>query len=59
MARCLIIGSGLVGLSTAYELKKNGFDITIIDDEKPGQATKSAGGILFPLSPWENSKYIQ
>ena len=59
MARCLIIGSGIVGLSTAYELKKAGFDITIFDDEKRGQASKSAGGILFPLNPWENSKNMQ
>jgi len=59
MARCLIIGAGIVGLSTAYELKKADFDITIFDDEKTGQASKSAGGILFPLNPWENSKKMQ
>ena len=59
MARCLIIGSGIVGLSTAYELKKNGFDITIIDDKKPdGRTCKSCPPIvsrkiaIISLSPF-------
>ena len=59
MTKCLIIGSGIVGLITAYELKKSGCDVTIIDKQKPGQASMSAAGILFPLEPWENKKYMQ
>ena len=49
MTKCLIIGSGIVGLITAYELKNSGCDVTIIDKQKPGQASMSAAGILFPL----------
>ena len=59
MTKCLIIGSGIVGLITAYELKKSGCDVTIIDKQKPGQSSMSAAGILFPLEPWENKKYMQ
>ena len=59
MAKCLIIGSGIVGLSTAYELNNQGYKVTIIDNNKIGQASKSSGGILFPLSPWKNSKFMQ
>ena len=59
MTNCLIIGAGLVGLSTAYELQNSGFNITVVDNEKDGQASKAAAGLLFPLSPWKNSKYMQ
>tara|TARA_B100001996_G_C18658023_1_gene591953 strand:- start:121 stop:1122 length:1002 start_codon:yes stop_codon:yes gene_type:complete len=59
MTKCLIIGSGIVGLSTAYELNNQGYEITIIDNNKTGQASKSSGGILFPLNPWKNSKFMQ
>ena len=59
MTKCLIIGAGILGLTSAYELKKQGYNVTVIDNNKTGQSSKSAAGILFPLSPWENSKYMQ
>ena len=59
MTKCLIIGSGLVGLTTAYELIKQGHNVTIIDNSQKGQASKSAAGLLYPLSPWSNSRYMQ
>ena len=59
MTECLIIGAGIVGLSTAYELKKQGYKVTIIDKAKEGQSSKSAAGIIFPLKPWENLKFMQ
>ncbi len=59
MTECLIIGSGIVGLITAYELRKSGCKITVIESQKPGQASKSAAGILFPINPWENKKNMQ
>ena len=59
MTKCLIVGAGIVGLSTAYELKKKGFDVTIVDNNKKGQSSRAAAGILFPLSPWENLQYMQ
>ena len=59
MTKCLIIGSGVIGLSTAFELNNQGYHVTITDNNKVGQASKSAGGILFPLSPWKNSQFMQ
>ncbi len=59
MTKCLIIGSGIVGLSTANQLLKNNFQITIVDAKKKGQASKSAAGLLFPLNPWNSSEYLQ
>ena len=59
MTECLIIGSGIVGLVTAYELRKSGCKITVIENQRSGQASKSAAGILFPINPWENKKNMQ
>lgn len=59
MTECLIIGSGIVGLITAYELRKSGCKITVIESRRSGQASKSAAGILFPINPWENKKNMQ
>ena len=59
MTKCLIIGSGIIGLTTAYELSKAGHKVTIIYNDKNGQASKSAAGLLFPLNPWNNSKNMQ
>ena len=59
MTECLIIGSGIVGLITAYELRKSGYKITVIESRRSGQASKSAAGILFPINPWENKKNMQ
>ena len=47
MTKCLIIGSGIIGLTTAYELSKAGHRVTIIDNDKNGKASKSAAGLLF------------
>ena len=59
MTKCLIIGAGIVGLTTALELKRNGYDVTILDAEKEGRSSRSAAGIMLPLSPWKNSKKMQ
>ena len=59
MIKCLIIGAGIVGLTTAIELERNGYDVTIIDAEKEGRASNAAAGIMLPLSPWKNSKKMQ
>ena len=39
MTKCLIIGAGIVGLTTALELKRNGYDVTILDAEKEGRSS--------------------
>lgn len=48
-----IIGGGLIGMLTAYELAKSGAKVTVI--EKAASASESSwagGGILSPLYPW-------
>jgi D-amino-acid dehydrogenase len=48
MNSMIIIGSGILGASTAYHLAKMGVDVTIIDRNEPGQATEAAAGIVCP-----------
>lgn len=48
MKKIVIIGGGILGAATAYELSKSGAKVTIIDREDLGQATKAAAGIICP-----------
>lgn len=53
MADCVIVGGGLVGLTTAYTLNQRGLDITVIEQRRlGGSASWAAGGILSPMYPW-------
>ncbi|AXI08537.1 FAD-dependent oxidoreductase [Oceanobacillus zhaokaii] len=46
--KIIIIGSGILGASTAYYLAKQGADVVIIDRMQKGQATDAAAGIVCP-----------
>ncbi|RSD22344.1 NAD(P)/FAD-dependent oxidoreductase [Mesobacillus subterraneus] len=48
MKKYIVIGAGILGTSTAYQLAKEGKHVTIIDREEPGQATGAAAGIICP-----------
>lgn len=51
MAKGLIIGGGIIGLSIGRELHKRGYEITVIDKDKVGYgASWVAGGMLAPQS---------
>ena len=45
--RIIIIGSGIVGKSNAFELSKYGFDIKIIDQDEMSNSSNAALGILM------------
>lgn len=49
MKKIIVIGSGIAGTSTAYELAKRGVSVTLIDRNEVGQATQASAGII---SPW-------
>ena len=59
MAKCLVIGAGIVGLTTALKLVEKNHNVTIYDCNKIGQASNNAGGIMFPLSPWNDNSKMQ
>jgi len=48
MKKFIIIGSGILGASTAYHLAKSGVEVTVIDRKDAGQATDAAAGIICP-----------
>jgi glycine oxidase len=49
----IVIGAGVVGLSTALELLLRGASVSLIDKGPVGQESSWAGGgILSPLLPW-------
>ncbi|MFD0713549.1 NAD(P)/FAD-dependent oxidoreductase [Paenibacillus sp. GCM10027626] len=48
MKKFIIIGAGILGASTAYQLARLGADVLIIDRKHTGQATDAAAGIICP-----------
>ena len=46
----VIIGGGVIGLSTAWELARRGARVTIVDAGRAGQASWAAAGMLAPLA---------
>ncbi len=60
--KILVLGSGLLGVATAYELGKRGFDVTVIDRQKTAAAeTSFANGGQLSYShaePWANASIL-
>ena len=53
MNKVIVVGGGIIGLLSAYELHRNGFQVTVIDRQQFGQeSTWAGGGIVSPLYPW-------
>lgn len=46
----LIIGGGVIGLCTAWNLARRGAHVTVLDAGRPGQASWAAAGMLAPLA---------
>ncbi|MGG3283884.1 NAD(P)/FAD-dependent oxidoreductase [Paenibacillus solani] len=60
MKKVIVIGSGILGASTAYQLAKIGAEVVIIDRKDKGQATDAAAGIICPwLSQRRNQAWYQ
>lgn len=47
---CLIIGQGICGTFLAHELEKAGISFLVIDESRPHTASKSAAGIINPIT---------
>ena len=51
-----VIGSGIIGISSALALQKEGFRVTVVDREKPGQSCSFGNaGAISPSSALPNS----
>ncbi|WP_426152630.1 glycine oxidase ThiO [Pseudomonas sp. DC3000-4b1] len=55
----VIVGAGVIGLLTAFNLAKAGARITILDRQSAGtEASWAGGGIVSPLYPWRYSPAV-
>ena len=55
---CIVIGGGIIGMSTARELALRGLTVAIFDHGKLGLESSSvAGGILSSMRPWAEHPY--
>ncbi|WP_106496847.1 NAD(P)/FAD-dependent oxidoreductase [Lentibacillus sp. Marseille-P4043] len=48
MAKFIIIGAGILGATTAYQLARTGAEVTIVERNNDGRATDAAAGIVCP-----------
>ena len=49
----VIVGGGIIGLTTAIELRRRGHTVTLLEKGRLGDgASGAAAGILSPLQPW-------
>lgn len=51
---CIVVGGGVIGLLTAYELAQEGLRVTVMErgHRTAGAASWASGGVLAPLYPW-------
>lgn len=60
MQKAIVVGGGILGASTAYELSEKGVEVTLVDRGDKGQATDAAAGIVCPwLSQRRNQDWYQ
>ncbi|WP_338053413.1 glycine oxidase ThiO [Rhabdochromatium marinum] len=59
MSDYLIVGGGVMGLLTAYELAKTDASVTLVEMRASGRESSWAGGgILSPLYPWRYARSV-
>ena len=46
----VIAGAGIIGLTTAWQLRRRGIEVTVLDDAPVSGATFAAAGMLAPVS---------
>ncbi|WP_071396219.1 NAD(P)/FAD-dependent oxidoreductase [Bacillus tuaregi] len=60
MKKIVVVGAGILGASTAYQLAKEGAQVIIVDRKDKGQATDAAAGIVCPwLSQRRNKAWYE
>jgi D-amino-acid dehydrogenase len=49
--RVVVVGAGIVGATTAWQLARRGVDVVLVDSAEPGRATSAGAGIVQPWRP--------
>lgn len=58
-ADTIVVGGGIIGLTTAIALAERGHEVTVIDPgQRKGIGSWSGGGILSPLHPWRYDRAV-
>ena len=53
----IVIGGGVIGMTTAREIAIRGASVAILDHQLFGnEASRVAGGILSPMRPWNENR---
>lgn len=57
--RVLVVGGGVIGLLSAYQLANAGLEVLLLDQSEVGhEASWAGGGIVSPLYPWRYSPAV-
>ncbi|HEY5263002.1 MAG TPA: FAD-dependent oxidoreductase, partial [Acidimicrobiales bacterium] len=58
--RALVIGGGVIGLTSAFQLTRHGWRVTVLDPKPGGGATWASAGMIAPIAeigPGEETNY--
>ena len=56
----VVIGGGIIGTFIAYELSKNGIDVTVLERGRTGaEASSASAGLLVPLNVVERGESVE
>ena len=59
MLDIVVIGGGVIGMLTARELSRAGYQVSVVDRNAAGKESSWAGGgIVSPLYPWRYSDAV-
>jgi glycine oxidase len=58
--RALVVGGGVIGLTSAFQLRRHGWDVTVLDPKPGCGATWASAGMIAPIAeigPGEETNY--
>lgn len=56
MKKVIVVGLGIVGAVTSYELARRGVQVVMVDSQEKGRSTYAAAGMLNPWTTRRRNK---